>query len=158
MCLEIIDLKCTYFTGNLPIFGKQQIKLRIAHLNNNEFEGTIPSDIKLLSSLEELTLAANELTCSLLSQIPSMLYSNALSVCYDKLKGTVALELSSLKSLKLFHLHSNNFDGYADLFDYPVKSFIADCGITETYPGLAACSQCYEFCNTDESCYSRMLH
>ena len=102
----------------------------------------MPSDIKLLWLLEELTLAANELTGSLPSQITSLLNLNSLSISYDKLKGIVAAELSNLKTLELFHLNSNNFDWSVDLFDYSVKSLIMDFSVTETSQGLATYSKC----------------
>ena len=94
-------------------------------------------------------MATNELSSSLPSQITNLLKLNVLSVSYNKLKGTVAAELTNLKILENFHLHGNNFDGSVDLFDYEVKSSIVVVGMSETSTGLVTCSQCSECCNTD---------
>jgi len=152
--LEYLDFSYNYFGGSLPLFGERQKKLRTAILNNNQFSGGIPNNIDQLAGLEELLAFGNLLTGSLPSQLGRLHNISKVSFAYNQLRGTISSELSNLKNLTMLQLHSNGLNGYSDIFDYTIESFITDCGGTETSRALVKCSSCSECCNVEGSCIS----
>ena len=77
-----------------------------------------------------------------------------LSISYNKIKGNIPSSIKNLKNLKLFHLHSNQLNGDADLFgeNQKLESFIADCGSTDLIEKLVTCATCTECCNEEGGC------
>ena len=139
-------------TGSLPIYDKNQPRLKYALFNNNRFSGAIAAHVETLISIKELILCNNELTGSLPNEVGKMSNITKLSVSHNRLKGLVPKDLSNLVNLKLLHLHSNKLVGSLDLFNYTISSFISDCGSTESTNGLTECSFCSQCCNVDGAC------
>ena len=150
--LEYLDFSNNYFDGSLPLFGSKQRSLRVANLNNNQFSGAIPSGVEELTGLKELMVYGNKLTGSLPSQLGMLHNISKISFSYNILKGSIPTELSNMRKLDLLHLHSNKLVGKSDHFDYSIKSYITDCGLTQTSQGLTQCLDCTECCNIDGSC------
>ena len=78
-----------------------------------------------------------------------------LSASYNKLKGTIPSHVNILKFIDLFHLHGNQLEGNADLFEEHIPSnFIVDCGTTDISEKMVDCDTCSECCNEDGGCIS----
>lgn len=153
--LEKLDLSNNYFSGTLSIFGQNQHNLRVAHLNNDKFNGEIPSIIGQFIGLEELILSNNRLTGSIPIQIGRLRNISKLSVSYNNLKGTISTDFSKLNKLKILHLHNNKLEGSVNIFKCTLLSFISDCARTETSKSLVKCSECKECCNIDGDCITQ---
>ena len=139
-------------TGSLPIYDKNQPRLKYAFFNNNRFSGAIATHVEKLISIKELILSNNELTGSLPNEVSKLSNITKLSVSHNRLKGLVPKDLSNLVNLKLLHLHSNKLVGSLDLFNYTISSFVSDCGSTESTHSLTECSFCSQCCNVDGAC------
>ena len=63
--LEHVDFGYKYFTCSLPLSGKNQHKLKVAKLNNNQFRGGTAADTKEMTSLDALLFSSNKITGSL---------------------------------------------------------------------------------------------
>ena len=87
-------------------------------------------------------------------QIGNLRRLKRVSISYNKLKGTIPSSVKNLKNLDLFHLHGNQLEGGADLFEeyYIPNSFIVDCGSTDISERLVDCSTCSECCNEKAGC------
>ena len=148
----MLDLSHNFFQGNLPITEIEYGNLTILRLNDNQFSGTISTEIGKLTSLNELMLCCNELRGSIPSQIGNLRNMSKLSLSNNFLKGTLVSDLSNLKKLELLHVHRNRIEGSVDFFNYSIKEFVADCGRTETSKPLLTCSTCSTCCNDEGSC------
>jgi len=124
----------------------------VAKLNNNQFSGFIPADIKEMTSLDELLIYTNQITGSVPSQLGQLRNLSSISVAHNLLKGTIPTEVLSMQNLSLFHLHSNMLTGDINSFDYSIESFISDCGGTEVSKAKIKCPDCTECCNDDGQC------
>ncbi|WVZ08825.1 hypothetical protein V8G54_022171 [Vigna mungo] len=74
--LEVIDLEKNEFSGIVP---KMSRNLRVVILRSNKFEGSIPPQLFLLSSLIHLDLAHNKLSGS----IPQITYKTTQMIAYN---------------------------------------------------------------------------
>lgn len=99
------------------------------HAFNFMLVGTLPDQIRKLSNLKKL------------------------SASYNRLKGTTPPSVNELKKLDLCHLHGNQLEGKAYLFEEHIPSnFIVDCGSTDMSERLVECETCSECCNEDGGC------
>ena len=129
--LEALDLsdndiqvkKITYYYLLLELM----LSFHASSAKSQCFQGQIPSEIGLLSSLAHLRLS------------------------YNSFVGTVPAELNTLKKLELIHLHSNRISGNISLslsksHVADDSSFVSDCGLPSIYLTPLACEQCSICC------------
>lgn len=150
--LEILDLSENYFSGPLSSFGKSSKNLKYMHLQSNHLTSTIPAGIGEIENLEELYLFNNRLEGPLPSEVGNLRNLTKLSFAYNKFRGTLASNFENLLKLETFHLHQNQLIKNLDLFNYSIKSFISDCGNTQSTQSLTTCATCTECCNQDGDC------
>ena len=91
------------------------------------FQGEIPSEIGLLSSLAYLRLS------------------------YNSFIGSTPAELNTLKELELIHLHSNRISGSISLSQSKshvadISSFVSDCGAPSNFESVLICDGCTICC------------
>eukprot|EP00586_Coscinodiscus_wailesii_P001594 CAMPEP_0172484624 /NCGR_PEP_ID=MMETSP1066-20121228/12162_1 /TAXON_ID=671091 /ORGANISM="Coscinodiscus wailesii, Strain CCMP2513" /LENGTH=424 /DNA_ID=CAMNT_0013249271 /DNA_START=105 /DNA_END=1379 /DNA_ORIENTATION=- len=102
-------------------------------LYNNEFTGTIPTELGLLNYLESFALS------------------------YNSLKGGIPSEIGNLKNLSLLHLQGNMLTGNTEWMTNCMiwgedRSFVADCGIPSGVSDPLKCKCCNICCNVYERC------
>ena len=81
-CLSLLDLEANSFTGSLfsPELFNAPSTIQYLRGSNNNFSGSIPSSVGLLSSLKEFWVADNQLTGSIPSEIASLTNLSKLSL------------------------------------------------------------------------------
>lgn len=129
-------LAANHFTGTIPsVLGNLSPSASVLHLHQNLLEGTIATELGLLTHLSELILSNNTLkgtVPSTLGQLQDM-YMLYLSHNSD-LSGTLPSELSSLTSLIALDIKNTSISGTlpealqqaAQNMDY--ETFFHDCG------------------------------
>ncbi|KAF9598315.1 hypothetical protein IFM89_026604 [Coptis chinensis] len=132
--LQYLDLSSNNFTGTLPSFGSSEnltlvnlahnqlagsistsewsgnLKFVSLNLRNNLFNGTIPSTLFTLPSLQMLDLSQNRFTGPLSEfHNGSSLLLDTLDLSENMLEGSFPLSFFNLTSLKMLSLAWNNF-------------------------------------------------
>ncbi|KAF9596542.1 hypothetical protein IFM89_012273 [Coptis chinensis] len=132
--LQYLDLSSNNFTGTLPSFGSSEnltlvnlahnqlagsistsewsghLKFVSLNLRNNSFNGTIPSTLFTLPSLQMLDLSQNRFTGPLSEfHNGSSLLLDTLDLSENMLEGSLPSSFFNLTSLKMLSLASNNF-------------------------------------------------
>jgi len=80
-------------------------------LDNYGLNGTIPSEIRLLSSIKRLTLADNNLSGVIPSEIGLLSSLEELDLTYNSLNGVIPSEVGLLSSLQRLTLAENGLNG-----------------------------------------------
>lgn len=113
--LDTLDLSQNCFSGHLPALQNLQ-QLSFLSLASNRFNGSIPTGLIQLPSLEEISLADNRLT----GPLPTLVYLQGTSISsnlkildcrYNFLNGSIPDEFVSALNLSILRLASNNFTG-----------------------------------------------
>lgn len=139
--LEVLILRENQLTGPLPIQDLTSFKnLKVLDLSKNNFKGSVPQIIGLISSLSALSLAENNLTgflprkgfCELknLQELDLSLntFEGPLPHCFanlssirvldlsmNRFKGDISFVISNLTSLEYMSLKDNEFEGKLSL-------------------------------------------
>ncbi|CAA2995505.1 LRR receptor-like serine threonine- kinase GSO1 [Olea europaea subsp. europaea] len=139
--LEVLILRENQLTGHLPIQDLIAFKnLKVLDLSKNNFTGSIPQIIGLMSSLSALSLAENNLTgflpskgfCELKNlqeldlslnafegQLPRCFTNlssiRVLDLSMNRFKGDISFIISNLTSLQYISLKDNEFEGKLSL-------------------------------------------
>ncbi len=79
------------------------------NLSNNQLEGYLPSEIELLSNLEDLRLSVNLLSDTIPSQVGNLVNLEILTLDNNLLTGIVPEKLFDSDSLKILYLNDNLF-------------------------------------------------
>ena len=134
--LTLLDISENYFRGTIPanVWGGEgspsqlSKSLKVLNLGSNDFYGTLPSEIGLLTQLTGLSVFDNSLT------------------------GQLPQEISNLSLLELLYVDSNQFAATSsfpsqicELRPTPLKEFWADCEKIE-------CSCCTTCCTEQSGC------
>ena len=69
------------------------------YLSGNNLTGTIPTELGLLSSLEDLNLEANQLSGTIPTEMGLLSNLKELTLSFNQLTGSVPISLASLSSL-----------------------------------------------------------
>jgi Leucine-rich repeat (LRR) protein len=85
--------------------------LDLLSLDNNQFSGTIPSEIGSFSRLHLLLLENNQLTGTIPLEIGSLAQLDSLYLHYNHLTGTIPSEIGSLTQLRFFFIFNNQLSG-----------------------------------------------
>eukprot|EP00750_Incisomonas_marina_P003842 INCI13419.1.p1 GENE.INCI13419.1~~INCI13419.1.p1 ORF type:complete len:1236 (+),score=245.68 INCI13419.1:428-3709(+) len=98
--------------GRLPSALCTQLQgLTQLWLNDNQFTGSIPTQIGELSSLQVLMLQNNRLSGPLPSDLGRLLQLSELNIETNALTGTLPTELGQLQQLRLLNLRGNRLSG-----------------------------------------------
>jgi Leucine-rich repeat (LRR) protein len=81
------------------------------YLSNNELDGSIPSEIGDLTSLQRLYLQNNELSSSIPAEIGDLASLQRLDLSNNQLSGSIPSEIGDLSNLVYLYLYSNQLDG-----------------------------------------------
>lgn len=111
--IDGIDLSENALTQSLPgeIGLLSTSMIQSMKLETNSLEGTIPSEIKELTSLRTLSLTRNKLGGTIPSAIGNLRNLEALFLSYNQLKGTLPVSLANLGKLKDLDLSQNGLAG-----------------------------------------------
>eukprot|EP00978_Attheya_sp_CCMP212_P041841 scaffold245331_cov48-Attheya_sp.AAC.1 len=93
--------------------GSHQLHMNVTGTNQytNGLAGTLPSEIGLLSDLEEIDLGENELTGILSKEARNLKLLHTLRLSNNKLSGPVPTTLSELQDINVFSLANNLLEG-----------------------------------------------
>lgn len=85
--------------------------LKNIYLYNNEFFGSIPTNIGNISSLEQLNLSSNNINGSIPESLWTLTEMNNLSLSYNSLSGTLSESIGNLTKLESFTVTDNQLSG-----------------------------------------------
>ncbi|XP_057951701.1 receptor-like protein EIX1 [Malania oleifera] len=110
--LTYVDLSRNHFSGELPDCWMKFKQLRVLRLDNNNFQGNMPSSMSSLTSLKYLQLGRNNLS----GKIPTVWrnFNNliVLDLEENKFSGSIPLWMGkSFPGLRLLSLRSNMLSG-----------------------------------------------
>ena len=80
-------------------------------LESNNLDGTIPTDIGVLTALESLNMAGNALTGSLPTEIGNLTLLHNIHLGDNQLSGNIPASIGNLTSLEYLMLFTNQFSG-----------------------------------------------
>lgn len=134
--LRVLSLRSNLLSGNLPYDIASLPSLQFLFLQNNNFSGTIPSNLS--SQLNVVDLSFNHFTGNIPQTIANLTQLSGLNLQNNTLSGSIP-DLSHTK-LKRLNLSYNNLNGSIPLSlqKFPNSSFIGNsflCG-----PPLSPCS------------------
>ncbi|KAJ0794613.1 putative non-specific serine/threonine protein kinase [Helianthus annuus] len=111
--LEVLLLSTNNFNETLPMEAFTSFhRLEVLDLSDNNFFGSIPSNIKLLSSLKAVSFSNNNLNGSLPDHgICELKNLHELDLSDNMFGGNLPECLKTLSSLRLFDVSSNRFSG-----------------------------------------------
>ncbi|MGB1250519.1 MAG: peroxidase family protein, partial [Candidatus Promineifilaceae bacterium] len=97
--------------GTLPSELGNLASLQTASLYSNELSGMIPPELGNLASLQSLNLNRNELSGTIPAELGNLASLQILWVLENKLSGTIPAELGNLTSLQTLYLSHNELSG-----------------------------------------------
>ena len=108
---ETLNLDSNEFEGSLPAGLGLLTDIETLSLRDNQFEGIIPTLLGKLDDIKTLSLNGNKLSGPIPSQLGSCFRLTTLHLHNNKLTGTIPLELGELAGLSNFKMESNGFEG-----------------------------------------------
>jgi len=102
-----IELNNNQLNGSLPTEISGLINLKRLYLSNNQLSGSLPYEIGGLIELTELILENNQLSNSIPSEIGNLSNLKYLSLSNNKLTETIPVEIGNLDSLQQLLLDHN---------------------------------------------------
>ncbi|XP_052190022.1 MDIS1-interacting receptor like kinase 2-like [Diospyros lotus] len=110
--LQFLDLSSNHLVGEIPKNLRELGLLFHLNLSNNKLSGNIPTEIfGTQSSLQNLDLAANNLTSSILREIANCENLQNLNLGENRLAGGIPFEIEKLQFLQSLDLGDNNLMG-----------------------------------------------
>ncbi|CAL4992483.1 unnamed protein product [Urochloa decumbens] len=110
--LKELHLGGTNLTGVIPDWiGRRWSTLLILELYRNQFAGSVPSGIGMLSNLLILDLSYNEFTGPVLSEIGRLNNLVHIDLSHNQFNGSMPSEIGSLGDLLHLDLSQNRFNG-----------------------------------------------
>ncbi|CAL5004957.1 unnamed protein product [Urochloa decumbens] len=97
--------------GEILIFTRILIFLKIIDLSANQLTGEIPSEIGFLSALYSLNLSRNHIGGSIPDEIGNLRNLESLDLSWNDLSGSIPQSLASLTSLGYLNLSYNDLSG-----------------------------------------------
>eukprot|EP00934_Nitzschia_sp_Nitz4_P005381 Nitzschia sp. Nitz4//scaffold173_size47512//7783//11234//NITZ4_007153-RA/size47512-processed-gene-0.13-mRNA-1//1//CDS//3329538787//5371//frame0 len=98
------------FTGSLPSL-KRQSPVQVVVVENNQFEGTIPSSFFQQPAMEQWHFSNNKLSGSIAQQIAALSKLTIVKVDGNQLTGTIPSAVGSLEDIVQLMLSSNSLSG-----------------------------------------------
>ncbi|CAJ1956335.1 unnamed protein product [Cylindrotheca closterium] len=123
----------SYFFNRVACNSRHQFKRLV--LINLDLEGTIPSELSLMSRLETIALPINKITGTIPKEFGSMRWLSTFNVSYNNMEGTIPSELAAAPALTTLDVGSNN------TFTGPVPNEICQKGL-RVFRGNCASLQC----------------
>ena len=109
--LSWLGLCCADITGSIPSELGNLSNLQGLLLHHTSVSGSIPSSLGNLSKLNSLWLSSNSLTGSIPSELGNLSNLRALSVKDNSLTGSIPSELGNLSNLGHLHISENSLTG-----------------------------------------------
>ena len=99
------------------------------YLINVGLEGTIPTEIALLSKLDAIHLPLNKLTGTIPTEFGSLRWLNSFNVSYNGLEGTIPKEIANGYSMAYLDVGNNNFTAPVpyEVCKKGLRTFRGDC-------------------------------
>lgn len=114
--------ECTWFGLECALRGGGNAVTSI-DLSANSVQGTIPSDVSLLSHLSILNLGSNNITGSIPDSVSSLTEIQELDLSSNNLSGDITEAIGSMTNITVLRLSKNNFtQGEIPVFIYTLKS------------------------------------
>ncbi|XP_073046003.1 LOW QUALITY PROTEIN: uncharacterized protein [Primulina eburnea] len=110
--ITLLDLSFNNLTGPIPesVF-KNLLQLEYLGLNENSFEGNIPSSVGQLLNLKQLLLELNHLDSTIPPELGQCSNLTFLALAFNSLTGPLPLSMSNLTQLTFLDLDDNNLSG-----------------------------------------------
>jgi hypothetical protein len=114
-------------------------------------EGSIPSEIGLLTGLASLSLTNSTLSGKIPDEIGNLTELRRLWLYHNQLTGDIPETLNNLTNLEVVELHENKLAGdmpkgicqAVAKSDYEYKSLTSDCVSKVTCETPGCCTQCF---------------
>jgi len=110
-CIDRIEIENNGLSGTIPEELKNLTTLRVLTVKNGTLEGTIPSEYGLFDTLRIFDVSFNQLT----GPIPMEIYNNdlllTLDVSNNYLTGSIAAEIMLPQSLQFVRMQANSLTG-----------------------------------------------
>ncbi|XVE97059.1 hypothetical protein REPUB_Repub02eG0277900 [Reevesia pubescens] len=110
--LRILDLSYDQFGGVIPnSIGNLSTQLVQLRLGGNRLWGSIPTGIKNLVNLTELTMQENNFTGNIPTVIGNLRMVRLLDLSENQFSGNIPSSIANITQLYKLHLQKNNFTG-----------------------------------------------
>ena len=132
-------VECSFSSSGHDVVGNV---IEIDWTDSNEsLQGTLPTELGLLTHLTRLGLTNSKLHSSIVTELGHLTKLEHLELARNQIYGSIPHELHSLKSLKRFLLHRNDLTGSIpvdvvcewpklhsfDIFDNDMQGTVPDC-------------------------------
>ncbi|KAB5514828.1 hypothetical protein DKX38_028734 [Salix brachista] len=110
--LSLLSISMNYFQGQIPAEIRAYFpRLGVLIMSGNGFDGSIPSSLGSMSSLDILDLSDNGFDGNIPSSLGSMSYLQMLDLSGNGFDGNIPSSLGSMSSLQMLDLSNNNLMG-----------------------------------------------
>ncbi|OWM84814.1 hypothetical protein CDL15_Pgr027601 [Punica granatum] len=123
--LELLDVASNKLSGTIPPVIMSLPALTIyADFSQNNFGGTIPTEVGNLKNLGSLQLSSNNFSGEIPSSLGSCVMLEYLYLQDNMLEGSIPSYLNSLKGIRLFNFSNNRLSGQIPKFleNLPLES------------------------------------
>ncbi|KAI8570861.1 hypothetical protein RHMOL_Rhmol01G0070500 [Rhododendron molle] len=123
--IRVLRLQENCFDGEVPSTLSNLKKLTLLRLDNNNFEGRIPVLVEL-TNLEDLSLHDNNFIGGFPLWVANLKPLTYLDISSNQLAGPIPFNLSGLQNLRFFYLRNNSLSGVIppSLFSLPSLLFL----------------------------------
>jgi len=154
--LTFVYLDYSEFTGNLTSLigdGSGFPSLRELWVDDNNLEGSIPSAIGSISSLESLSMSECQLTGDMPTELGQLSSMRLMWFFGNQLSGNIPSEIGGMSNLELFKVHRNDLTGSmpSEICNQHIPLFILDVLTADCQDGEVTCQQglCCTCCGDD---------
>lgn len=110
-----IDYSDIGLKGSIPTEIRLLPSLQVIDLSHNEIQGTIPEELYYLRQLKDIYIYMNQLQGSISTSIGQLSFLEVLHVSHNNLSGSIPQQLQSsgnqTRPLRYVNLHSNSLSG-----------------------------------------------
>ena len=114
--VDVINLSDNDLAGTLPTQIGVLTTLQELRLNSGSISGTLPTQLARLSNLRVLSAHSNRITGTLPTQTARLGELNVLDLDDNSLSGTLPAFVGHLEKLKRLELHANSLSGTLPIF------------------------------------------
>eukprot|EP00301_Raphidiophrys_heterophryoidea_P006821 c12717_g2_i2.p1 GENE.c12717_g2_i2~~c12717_g2_i2.p1 ORF type:complete len:498 (+),score=138.40 c12717_g2_i2:344-1837(+) len=110
--LQKLDLSASNIRGSIPAaFFASLESVQLVNMNWNQFEGSIPTEIGMMTKMSSLQLYRSYLSGTLPSQIGKLSLLEIMDLGENQLSGSIPSELGRLTLLRTITIEGNQFSG-----------------------------------------------